>query len=140
MESKQGLHPSVQQFKQFMKEHPLLMNEVKGEGKSLQELFEEWSVLGSEHEQWQAYRRLESTTAAAPQGSQQEEKSSQSATDTLGQIMTMIKRMNVQDLQNHLAQFSSVLSNVQNVIQSFQQPNNQPNRGPHDHPFSFRRD
>ncbi len=56
MESNQGLHPSVQQFKEFMKEHPLLINEVRDERKSLQELFEEWMVLGAEHEQWQAFR------------------------------------------------------------------------------------
>ncbi len=58
------------------------------------------------------------------QDTEQEEHSSQNATDTLSQIMSMIKRMNVQDLQNHLTQFSSVLSNVQNVIQTFQRPNN----------------
>ncbi|WP_332689956.1 YlbD family protein [Halalkalibacter lacteus] len=144
MVSKQGLHPSVQEFKQFMKEHPVLLKEVKEGRKTLQGLFEEWSVLGGDHEQWNSYTQKKSAGVHAEESHQQEpekEQSTQSATDALGQIMGIVKRMNVQDLQNHLGQFSSVLSNVQNVIQSFQkQPDNQPNQRQQDHPFSFRRD
>ncbi|MFC0473048.1 YlbD family protein [Halalkalibacter kiskunsagensis] len=144
MESKQGLHPSVKDFKQFMKEHPFLAKEVKDGRRTLQELFEEWSVLGGDHEQWSSYNQGETTgekNGAKQQEEAEKEQSSQSATDALGQIMGIVKRMNVQDLQNHLSQFSSVLSNVQNVIQSFQkQPENQQNHRQPDHPFSFRRD
>jgi uncharacterized protein YoxC len=143
MASKQGLHPSIQEFKQFMKEHPFLLKEVKDGRTTLQELFEEWTVLGGDHEQWNSFAHTK-TEDINTEGTQQEtekEQLSQSATDALGQIMGIVKRMNVQDLQNHLAQFSSVLSNVQNVIQSFQkQPDNQPNHRQPDHPFSFRRD
>jgi hypothetical protein len=140
--SKQGLHPAVQQFKQFMKEHPLLLQEVKEERKTLQELFEEWMILGEDNEQWSTYKKVHTEEPAFEQGNEEmeSEENSASATDALGQIMGIVRRMNVQDLQNHLAQFSSVLANVQNVIQSFQKPNNPTNRGPQDHPFSFRRD
>ncbi|GAE33825.1 YlbD family protein [Halalkalibacter akibai] len=148
MSSKQNLHPTVQQFKQFIKEHPLLLQEVKEERKSLQELFEEWSILGAENEQWIPYKKatskeeipLENGSKIEKESVKQEETQTQSATDALGQIMGIVKRMNVQDLQNHLAQFSSVLGNVQNVIQSFQKPSNPTNQSPQDHPFSFRRD
>lgn len=145
MDSKQGLHPSVQQFKQFVKEHPMLLKEVKEERKTLQELYEEWTVLGGEHEQWEAYKTgnphlTDKAIKESTNESEKNEDNTQSTTDTFSQIMNLVKRMNVQDLQNHVAQFSSVLSNVQNVIQSFQKPNDPPNQGPQDHPFSFRRD
>ncbi|TWI55807.1 YlbD family protein [Halalkalibacter nanhaiisediminis] len=141
MESNEELHPSVQQFKEFMRQHPLLINEVREERKSLQNLFEEWSILGAEHEQWQAYKQVETNQSTdSSQDTEQDEQPSQSATATLGQIMSLLRRVNVQDLQNHLSQFSSVLTNVQGVIQSFQRPNDPPSQGPQDHPFSFWRD
>ncbi|WP_227935696.1 YlbD family protein [Alkalihalobacillus deserti] len=140
MNSKQGLHPSVQKFKHFIKEHPLLLKEVKEERKTLQELYEEWSVLGGDNEQWVPYKKDQSKTSYEGTQEATNEGTTQTTTDTLGQIMGLVKRMNVQDLQNHVAQFSSVLANVQNVIQSFQKPSNPPNQSQQDHPFSFRRD
>jgi len=147
MNERPRLHPSVQEFKQFMREHPLLLKEVKEERKTLQELFEEWTVLGKDHEQWVPYKSVqtnETTDDAVTQSETGDEKtneeSSQNTSDTLSQIMGLVKRMNVQDLQNHVAQFSSVLANVQNVIQSFQKPSTPPQQNPQDHPFSFRRD
>ncbi|MDT8859153.1 YlbD family protein [Alkalihalobacillus sp. MEB130] len=142
MSSDQELHPSVQEFKQFMKQHPLLIQEVKGGSKTLQELFEEWSVVGSEHEQWSQYIGSQSTESKQTEvdNKSKDSKTSKSASDTLGQIIGLVKRMNVDDLQQHLTQFSSVLANVQNVIQSFQKPSNHTNQNQQDHPFSFRRD
>ncbi|MFC0558732.1 YlbD family protein [Halalkalibacter alkalisediminis] len=147
MSGRHELHPSVQQFKHFMKEHPLLLKEVKEERKTLQGLYEEWSVLGGDNEQWLPYKRVQTNGATDDEATQNHsseeranEETTQNTSDTLSQIMGLVKRMNVQDLQNHVAQFSSVLANVQNVIQSFQKPNNPPNQSPQDHPFSFRRD
>ncbi|WP_100404592.1 YlbD family protein [Bacillus solitudinis] len=145
MEQQQNLHPSVKQFKAFVKEHPLLLKEVSDKKKTLQEFFEEWTVLGGEHEQWQAFRESIDESSSSEQKSgksseeNQETKNSTSG-EVLGQIFGLLKRMNVQDLQAHMAQFSSVLANIQQVMQNFQKPNQQENpQGPTD-PFSFRRD
>ena len=138
MGKNQNLHPSVQKFKEFVQEHPLLMKEVSGKRKTLQELFEEWTVLGPDHEHWQSYRdtnRTEQSAEANPTGMQKSEKN-----ETLGQLFEILKRMNVQDMQNHIAQFSSVLANIQQVMQAFQRPNQQQNHQTQSDPFSFRRD
>ncbi|NEU29494.1 hypothetical protein GN156_01660 [bacterium LRH843] len=146
MESKRGLHPTVYEFKQFMQAHPLLTKEVAENKKSLQDLFEEWTVLGPEHEQWQRYSRKEpATTNEATEidpeaAEKQQEQSTQSGMETLGQLTSLFKRMSVQDIQNHLAQFNSVLANIQNVIQTFQRPSSEQTNTQQDHPFSFRRD
>ncbi|WP_100373323.1 YlbD family protein [Bacillus sp. FJAT-45037] len=145
MDKHQNAHPSVEQFKQFVREHSLIIEEIKSEQKTLQQFYEEWSILGAQHEQWQAYRVQKEQTSpsegatGASQGAKNHT-NNEEATDTLGQVMNMMKRFNVQDLQNHLAQFSSVLSNVQNVMQTFQQPTTPKSRPNSDHPFSFRRD
>ncbi|MBP3952155.1 YlbD family protein [Bacillus suaedae] len=138
--SSEGLHPSVQQFKEFIKKNPHLLKEVKEKRKSLQELFEEWSVLGEEHEQWKNNTDEAGKDVGGKATKEESTAKKSNASDSLGQIMGVLKRLNVEDLQNHLGQFSSVLTNVQNVIQSFQKPSNPPNQRPQDHPFSFRRD
>jgi hypothetical protein len=147
MTQQQSIHPSVEQFKQFVRQHPKMAEEIKSNKKTLQQFFEEWSVLGPEHEQWRAYQidiangpNTATDHHHTAEGAHTAKNTDSTATDTLGQVMNMMRRFNVQDLQNHLAQFSSVLSNVQNVMQTFQQPNNPQTRSNQDHPFSFRRD
>ncbi|GAE29121.1 YlbD family protein [Halalkalibacter hemicellulosilyticus] len=136
--SKHGLHPTVRQFKDFMGRNPHLIREVKENNKSLQEVFEEWNVFGEDHDHWNTY--AENIEQQEPGQDQEENSGNGETASSLGQIMGLISRLNVNDLQQHLSQFSSVLGNVQNVIQSFQQPNQQQNQRSKDHPFSFRRD
>lgn len=146
MVSSHELHPSVQDFKAFVREHPMIMNDVRLGQKSLQAFYEEWSVLGADHSQWQPYKSPDVSGERIQEETQQhtEESSQQTdpgtASEFMGQIMGMVKKMNVQDLQNHLAQFSSVLGNVQTLIQGFQRSDGQEQRSNPDQPFSFRRD
>lgn len=135
--SRNGLHPSVQQFKEFMGRNPHLIKVVHDNHKTLQELFEEWSVFGEEHDHWNTYIKADNNQ---DRNKEQEEGANEGASNTLGQIMGLISRLNFNDLQQHLTQFSSVLGNVQNVIQSFQKQPNQQQQRTTDHPFSFRRD
>lgn len=146
MESSQKLHPSVEEFKAFVREHPFIMTEVREGTKSLQNVYEEWSVLGPGHEQWIRYaahteKPFETTQNTSQQEEPaQEQKGTAQATEFMGQLMNMVKSMNVQDLQNHLSQFSSVLGNVQTLIQTFQRPEGQSSTSNSEQPFSFRRD
>ncbi|AIC94945.1 MULTISPECIES: YlbD family protein [Shouchella] len=151
-----NLHPSVREFKVFVKNHPGLVTEVKDGKRTLQDIYEEWSILGEEHEQWQPFLYTEDVQQEHVAESQQEEQerveANQSTSDTseeassvgtgefLGQLMGLVKKMNVQDLQSHLTQFSSVLGNVQNLMQTFQKPQEPTRRSESDSPFSFRRD
>ncbi len=153
MESQTSLHPSVKEFKEFVKQHPGIMKEVQGGKRTLQHVYEEWSILGAAHEQWEAYSRptenqqqteeteQSSTNEQASEGqTTSEEGTSGGTSEFLGQMMGLVKKMNVQDLQSHLTQFSSVLGNVQNLMQTFQKPQEQTRRPESDSPFSFRRD
>ncbi|WP_059104727.1 YlbD family protein [Shouchella shacheensis] len=144
MGSKGTLHPSVQKFKTFVSEHPGVSREIKNGPKSLQDFYEEWSVLGPNHEQWEAYKQTQSETESTDSSKSKEETKSSSGASTgemVSQLMGLVKKMNVEDLQNHLTQFSTVLGNVQNLMQSFQRPSESTHRQESDYsPFSFRRD
>ncbi|MDQ0206473.1 YlbD family protein [Alkalicoccobacillus murimartini] len=146
MVSSQELHPSVHEFKDFVRHHPGIMNEVRQGSKTLQAVYEEWSVLGPNHSQWSQFMNAEPNEQEPVQDhtqsteEKQEQKGTAQATEFMGQMMNMVKKMNVQDLQNHLAQFSSVLGNVQTLIQTFQRPEDEQTRSNPDQPFSFRRD
>ncbi|MEB1809961.1 MAG: YlbD family protein [Bacillaceae bacterium] len=142
------LHPSVQQFKQFVKEHPLLIKEVRSGNKTWQEYYEEWTLLGADHPNWERYRKAgkentyDSESVEKEKENPSNEKSGNeegSSSITAANILGMLKNINFNDLQHHMAQVSSVISNVQGLMQSFQ-GKNQPNQPPpQDDPFSFRR-
>ncbi len=156
-----NLHPSVRQFKVFVRNHPGLVTEVKDGKRTLQDIYEEWSILGEEHEQWQPFLydgEIQSGQQVNDQQEVQEEQTSTNAAESttssdateeesaagtgefLGQLMGLVKKMNVQDLQSHLTQFSSVLGNVQNLMQTFQRPQEPTRSSESESPFSFRRD
>ncbi len=94
MESNESLHSSVQEFKKFVTEHPLIAKEVSANKKKLQDFYEEWSILGAEHEQWTAYKRP--ANGEEEEETKSEESTNEKASATLGQIMDMMKSMNVE--------------------------------------------
>ncbi|KYG35203.1 YlbD family protein [Alkalihalobacillus trypoxylicola] len=147
--SKNKLNPSVQQFKEFVKVHPGIVEAIQSNQKTLQQFYEEWTILGDSHEQWGPYKPTlnveEPTNQSESEGSSFNSESNQSQSEassgeTLQQLVSMFKKMNINDLQNHLGQFSSFLGNVQNVIQTFQKPSSSSGSNSTDRSFSFRKD
>lgn len=150
------LHPSVQQFKQFVKEHPLLIKEVRSGNKTWQELYEEWIILGEHHVNWESYKKnvqketvdssavtAENTSSSQEtEGNSTDQQQNTSQSDTVNNLLALVKNINLQDLQGHVAQFSSALGNIQQLIQAFQgnKGPQQPTQQQHQtDPFSFRR-
>lgn len=62
-ETKRELHPSVVEFKQFVKSHPKLVEQVRKRQKTWKELYEDWYLFGAEDPMWEAYRSEESAKA-----------------------------------------------------------------------------
>ena len=54
--NKRALHPSVQQFKEFVNHHPKMVHEVRNGHKTWQQFYEEWYLLGEEDPIWATYR------------------------------------------------------------------------------------
>lgn len=139
MAKNESLHPSVQEFKEFVKSHPLLVKEVRSGNKTWQDLFEEWIILGDNHANWEPYKKImkevpiESTEETKSQNSTEsteekkadiknDESSTSSGTSNaaLGHLMGLIKNINLNDLQGHMSQLSGLLNNVQQLVGTFQ--------------------
>lgn len=132
--AKKNLHPSVQKFKQFVKNHPELIQEVRNGKNTWQELYEDWYLLGEEDPRWGEARNQKAT-----------EKSDEpdKKTDWLGTIMGAVKNMDSQQLQGQINNISEALGAIQGVISQFQ-GNKGGQRGSAQsgpsNPFSFRKD
>ncbi|MCM3114061.1 YlbD family protein [Neobacillus sp. MER 74] len=130
------LHPTVIQFKEFVKSNPKLVQEVRRGKATWQELYEEWYLLGEEDTRWETIGTSDESAA--------EEASTESKGDWISTIMGMVKKMDPNQMQNHINNLSQALGAVQSVLSQFQGNNAaggaaKPPEGPK-HPFLFRKD
>ncbi|KPB03338.1 YlbD family protein [Bacillus sp. CHD6a] len=125
-------HPSIEKFKDFVKRHPKLSQEVKSKKKTWQDLFEEWYLLGEEDESWKNFRDDET----------QEEKTEKKS-DVIPLLLQSLKKMDVNQMQYHLTNVNSAIGNIQELIQQFipnsTKGSSSPTQGVKN-PFSFRKD
>lgn len=54
--TKTKLHPSVEKFKEFVKQNPQIIKEVRAGNTTWQELYEDWYLLGEEDSRWDSYK------------------------------------------------------------------------------------
>ncbi|MFJ8530655.1 YlbD family protein [Bacillus sp. NPDC094106] len=134
--TKGPLHPSVQQFKEFVNHHPKMVHEVRSGEKTWQQFYEEWYLLGEKDEVWKVYK-ADSEAISSPV---QENKDEQTA-DLMGQMLSFFKKLDVEQMQQHLANVTSAIGSVQQVIQQFQGNRAQPEqRTSENNPFFFQKD
>ncbi|SDY77043.1 Putative coat protein [Evansella caseinilytica] len=149
-----SLHPDVRKFKVFVKKNPHVLRDVKSGEKTLQDLFEEWLLFGEEDDIWETYRSKENSVSderekeaePEPEAEEKQDKSSDTKEGKATKdLIAMLKKMNFNDLQNHLTQFSGVLGSIQELLAQFR-PNHQPpssNTGQQQQqqsPFTYRDD
>lgn len=135
------LHPTVEEFKQFVKKHPLLIKEVREHRKTWQELYEEWVILGGDDESWEKYKRKQEERSSEKSKTKSSEGNPLNQ-ESLAHLFSMLKGININDIQNHLTQFNSLVANIYSIIQQFQPKQNQhqhQQRG-QENPLSFRKD
>ena len=130
------LHPSIEEFKKFVHKNPKILDEVRTGKVTLQEMYEDWYLLGEEDTRWDAYR------------SSSEKKSKESVNNVQGDwlktVLGSLKKVDPNQVQAQLGQLSSALGAIQGVVaqladgaakqgstKTVQKPN---------HPFQFRKD
>lgn len=133
------LHPSVLKFKEFVKNNPNVIQEVRNGRATWQELYEDWYLLGEEDKRWESLGIEKKTEPKASDDASNDEKG-----DWMSNIIGMIKKMDPAQMQNHINNLSQALGAIQGVISQFQGPNPsggtaKPSEGPKN-PFSFRKD
>lgn len=126
------LHPSIQEFKSFVKEHPVLIQEVRKGNYTWQEIYEDWFLLGEEDEKWKKFKEKSSETKES------------NKEDFIGKIFSTFKNVDANDIQQQISNVGEAISTIQTVIhqfQSFKNPNStHPPQRQHQQPFLFRKD
>lgn len=125
------VHPSVQEFKAFVKKYPVLVQEVRKGTYTWQEVYEDWYLLGEEDKKWQKFKNKDSKTEESGKD------------DFIGKIFSSFKNADMNNLQQQISNVGEAISTIQAVIHQFRgevKPNQpQPSRTPN-HPFAFRKD
>jgi hypothetical protein len=130
------LHPSVVKFKEFVKNNPKLIQEVRKGNSTWQELYEDWYLLGEDDKRWE--------TIGTEKKEEEPEAPSEKKGDWYSNILGMINKMDPNQVQNHINNLSQALGAIQGVISQFQSSSgNTPAVKPAErpkHPFLFRKD
>ncbi|MFE4896852.1 YlbD family protein [Peribacillus butanolivorans] len=111
--------PSVDGFREFVKEHPYLVNEVRNKQATWQELFEEWYLLGEDHSRWQADGSVNESIVKSEPQSQPVEKGDQS-TELIGSLMSAVKNMDMGQIQQYITNANQAIGAIQGVLSAFQ--------------------
>ncbi|MBY0097758.1 YlbD family protein [Mesobacillus maritimus] len=132
------IHPSIQQFKMFVKENPGLIKEVRNGNVTWQELYEEWYLLGEEDSKWDSYREGNQVSQK-----QEDTKEQEKSGEWMSKIINTVKNMDQEQLQGQIGNISQAIAAIQGVLSQFQ--GNQPSKPPAKRdapqsPFSFRKD
>ncbi|MFZ3588068.1 YlbD family protein [Bacillus sp. DJP31] len=128
--SKKTLHPSIEKFKEFVKNHPKLINEVRLEKKSWQELYEDWYLLGEDDGIWKPYK----------DGNELKEEKKEKS-DFMSTIFSAVKGMDLNQVQQHMSSFGEAITNIQQLIGQFKGTEKQTSSTKQNNqPFFFNKD
>ncbi len=106
---KNASNPSVQQFKAFIHEHPLLIKEIKQGKMRLQEAYEQYVLLGEEDPSWNKYKP-----------NQDKNDSKDTSTNQLYQkLWKHIEKLDVNQVETHISDLNGAIDNVLTLIDQF---------------------
>ncbi|MDP4085698.1 MAG: YlbD family protein [Bacillota bacterium] len=130
------LHPSVVEFKEFVRNNPKIIQEVRKGNATWQELYEDWYLLGEDDERWE---KLGQQKEAVEETMEDDKK-----TDWMSTLTGMLKKMDPNQMQHHINNLSQAIGAIQGLLTQFQGTTSQPPQtreleGPKN-PFSFRKD
>ncbi|WP_428908762.1 YlbD family protein [Niallia sp. Krafla_26] len=130
--SNQKIHPSVEEFKKFVTKHPKILDEVRNGDATLQELYEDWYLLGEDDPRWENLL-----------SEQRADQTENAKTDWTSSILESMKKMDPAQIQHYIGHISQALQTVQGVLAQFQSGNQKPSATPQEkpnNPFFFRKD
>src|SRR6478736_2873314 len=94
------LHPSVIKFKEFVKNNPKIIQEVRQGRATWQELYEDWYLLGEDDERWETIGiSKKAELGLAIKGKEAGESNDGKKLDWMSSITGMMKKMDANQLQ-----------------------------------------
>lgn len=90
------LDPTVIQFKKFINNKPVLIKRVREEGRSWQEYYEKWALLGEDDPMWEKYKQEINEKEHRKQ-------------ELLSGLVTLINYVDLNTIDKYINQFSNVI-------------------------------
>lgn len=143
---------SIEQFREFVKLHPQLRNEVRQKQTTWQELFEEWYLLGESHPRWDVDEeengrelRKKTTLEKSNEVDKQSNELEQNQ-EFIGMLIGALKNMDINQIQQYIKSANQTIGTIQGVLDMFQgskPTQEEPPKPEMEHrknPFTFRKD
>ncbi len=118
--AEKNLDPNVIAFKDFINKHPALLKDIRKHGRSWQDHYEKWVLLGEDDPYWDQYKP---ETDEKQTQTQTKEKSS----ELFSHLIKLSENIDMEKLQGQVHQLNNTISTVQEVITQFQQSKSKPN-------------
>jgi hypothetical protein len=132
MMSNKELHPTVRQFREFINKHPGLRKEIRRTGRTWQEYYEKWLLLGEEDDFWDEFKK-----------DQPEEKSSKkddNKAELFKQMLKITENLDMDKVQKQVNQLSGTISTIQELFDQYQGSKSGPRPVENRQPFGWNRD
>jgi hypothetical protein len=128
------LHPSVVNFKEFVRSNPKLILEVRKGKATWQELYEDWYLLGEDDSRWETVK---------PENNLKSDESTDKKGDWISTILGTVQKMDPEQVQHYINNLSQALGSIQGVLSQLQgsnKVNQEKQTNTPRHPFLFRKD
>ncbi|WP_234402409.1 YlbD family protein [Oceanobacillus damuensis] len=133
MKKLEELHPTLIAFKEFINKHPLLLREIRKSGRSWQEYYEQWILLGEDDPHWDNYKGEPSTDH-----SQNTDKTVGKDSELMSQLLKYTSNLDINKMQGQVNQLSKAIAAIQDMMEQFK--GSQKKEQPPKDPFSWVRD
>jgi hypothetical protein len=121
----------MEEFREFVSNHPLLRDEVRNNKFTWQNVYEEWVLYGEEDESWKKYEKQEQINTNTFDTSQEEPQTNNDQTqsnstvnlDSIKSRMNYVQKINPDSLNKTLNTVQKVIQ----IAQTFSGPKSIPN-------------
>ncbi|MHA6251405.1 spore coat protein YlbD [Oceanobacillus sp. CAU 1775] len=130
--SEKELQPEIMRFKEFINRHPNLIKEIRKNGRSWQDVYEQWTILGPEDIHWEQYK---DSTEENKSSAGQESFKLDLKPELIKQVIKYAETLDINKLQDQVQQLSKTISTVQEIVGQYQSSGKRPQE--RERPFSW---
>ncbi|MDY0396278.1 spore coat protein YlbD [Virgibacillus halophilus] len=124
--NEEKLHPTIREFKQFVNQHPKLLREIRKNGRSWQEYYEKWVLLGEEDPFWTSFQG-DADPKKDNTGGKHNDKDKK--TEIFSKMWEMTENLDMDKVQKQVHQLNGAISSLQDLLGQFQTKGNKPSSG-----------
>lgn len=118
----------LERFKSFINSHPKLIREIRKDGKSWQEIYEQWVLLGEDDIHWEQYKEETDEKNNSGEEKKQAFPKFDLKPDFIKQILKYTETVDINKLQEQVQQLSNTIASVQEIVDIYKKPEAQDNR------------